>query len=68
MNDHVYEAAALDIQDRIAAMSDAGVRTAFLASNGCPGVPWVDALAQAMKDRNIDTEADLGGPQYSAST
>jgi hypothetical protein len=54
MDDHDYEASALDIQDRIAAMSDKAIRTAYLASDGVPGVPWIDALAQAMKERGID--------------
>jgi hypothetical protein len=54
MDDHGYEQEALAIQDRIASMSDAALRTAYLASEGLPGIAWTEALAQAMKDRNID--------------
>lgn len=53
-NEHDHEKTALEYQDRIAAMSDKGVRTAYLASDGIPGNPWTDALAAAMKEREID--------------
>lgn len=52
--DHDCEASALDIQDRIAAMSDKAIRTAYLASDGIPGNPWTDALARAMRERGVD--------------
>jgi hypothetical protein len=35
-------------------MSDKALRTAYLAPDGCPGVPWVDAMAAAMQERGID--------------
>lgn len=54
MQDHENEATALEYQDRIAQMSDKAVRTAYLAGDGVPGVPWLDALAQSMKERGID--------------
>jgi hypothetical protein len=54
MDDHDTEATALEFQDRIAMMSDKALRTAYLASDGCPGVPWVDAMAAAMTERGID--------------
>lgn len=52
--DHDNEATALEYRDRIAAMSDKALRTAYLASDGVPGVPWVDAMAQACREREID--------------
>ena len=54
MSDHDAEATALEFQEKIATMSDKAVRTAYLASDGVPGVPWLDALGQAMKERGID--------------
>lgn len=54
--DHEAEAPAFEYHDRIAAMSDAALRTAYLASDGCPGDPWIDALAQACQERGIDIE------------
>lgn len=53
MQDHEHEVSALEFQDRIAQMSDKAVRTAYLASDGVPGIPWIDALALAMKERGI---------------
>ncbi len=53
-DDHDAEARALEFQEKIATMSDKAVRTAYLASDGVPGVPWLDALAQAIKERGID--------------
>lgn len=49
-----YEAQALDIIDRIAAMSDDELRRAYLECNGGCGDPLADALAQACEDREID--------------
>jgi hypothetical protein len=54
MDEHEYEQSVLEFQDRIATMSDAGVRTAYLASEGLPGLAWTDTLARAMKDRKLD--------------
>jgi hypothetical protein len=54
MDEHAHEQSALELQDRIATMSDKAVRTAYLASDGIPGNPWTHALAQAMKEREID--------------
>ena len=54
MDDHEYEQRILEIQDRVLTMTDEEVRGAYLASDGEAGDPWVDALVQAHKDRDID--------------
>ena len=48
------EATALTYIDRIACMTDAEVRAAYLSTDGEAGDAWTDALAQACQDRNID--------------
>lgn len=54
MDDHAHEQSALEFQDLIAAMSDKVLLASYLATDGIPGDPWVDALAAAMKERGID--------------
>lgn len=54
MNDHENEKTALEYQDRIAVMSDAELRATYLANAAEAGDPWQDALAAAMKERQID--------------
>lgn len=54
MDEHAYEQRALNLQDRIATMTDKDVRQAYEATDGIPGDPWVDALAATMKERSID--------------
>lgn len=49
-----HEATALEMQDRIAMLTDKEVRAAYLASDAEAGDPWQDALAQAMSEREID--------------
>lgn len=49
-----HEDTALSYIDRIACMSDAELRSAYLESDGEPGDPWPDALAQACDERGID--------------
>lgn len=41
----------LEYRERISAMSDRVVRTAFLATKAKAGDPWRDALVAEMKDR-----------------
>lgn len=54
MQDHEREATALEMQDRIAPMSDVEVLAAYEASDAEAGDPWQDALAVAMLERGID--------------
>ena len=51
MQDHEHEATALELQDRIAQMSDKVLRASYRASNAKVGDPWRDALAAAMRAR-----------------
>jgi hypothetical protein len=54
MDEDEYERTVLEMQDRIAMMSDLELRAAYDASDAGAGDPWQDALAQALKDRDID--------------
>lgn len=56
-DDEDYERRILEMQDRIATMSDAEVKQAYEATDGEPGDAWVDALANAPQERNIDVLA-----------
>jgi hypothetical protein len=52
--DDPHEQQALEAQDRIATMSDKELKAAYEATDGTPGDPWTDFLAQAMNERGID--------------
>jgi hypothetical protein len=54
MQDHDHEASALEMQDLIAMMSDKVLRASYLANTAEAGDPWQDALAAAMRERNLD--------------
>lgn len=54
MDEHEFERTALKIQERILTMTDAEIRASYEASDVEAGDPWQKALAQAMKDRDID--------------
>lgn len=54
MDEDEYERRILEMQDRIATMSDDDLLAAWNAQEGEPGDPWADALANAMQERNID--------------
>lgn len=49
-----FEAQALDVQDRIATMTDDQVRRAYLECDADCGDPYLEALVDALIDRNID--------------
>lgn len=49
-----YEATALDIAERIAAMTDDEVRRAYLNCDQECGDPFVEALVAELQARNID--------------
>lgn len=49
-----HEAGALEYQDLIAKMSDKVLRASYLANTAEAGDAWQDALAAAMKERQID--------------
>ncbi len=53
-DEHDREATALSFAERLATMTDADVRTAYLATDGAAGDPWADALAAEAQARNID--------------
>ena len=50
-----YERSALTFIDKIACMSDAELRRAYLECDGDCGDAWADALAEACRERGIDT-------------
>ncbi len=54
MTDEEYERQALELQDRIAAMSDKELADAYNATDGTPGDPYVEALVSALQERNVD--------------
>jgi hypothetical protein len=35
-------------------MADDEIRAAYLSRDGDPGDPWIDALAQAIEEREMD--------------
>jgi hypothetical protein len=45
---------ALEYQAKIAAMSDDELKDAYEGTSGAPGDAWVDALAEALREREID--------------
>ena len=49
-----FEAQALDIQDRLATMTDEELRAAYLACEGECGEPLLEALVAELEARNID--------------
>lgn len=49
-----HEHEALTNIDKIACMSDAQLRRAYLETDGEVGDAWADALAQACEERGID--------------
>jgi len=53
-NDEEYERHALEYADRLATMSDAEVRAAYLASDADNDDPWQTALAAECEARGID--------------
>ncbi len=53
-DDEEYERRALGFADRLATMSDADVRDAYLASDAGAGNPWQTALAAECEARGID--------------
>lgn len=54
MDDDDYERRALDIQDRIAAMSDVDLKAAYMASETAAGEPVQDALLAELEARGIE--------------
>lgn len=54
MSEDNSEATALEFKDRAAWPNNKAVRIAYLASDGCPGFPWIDALAEACRECEID--------------
>ena len=51
MQDPEHKATALELQDRIAQMSDKVLPASYRASGAEVGDPWRDALAAAMQQR-----------------
>ena len=49
-----YEATALDLLERIPAMSDAELVDAYQKTDGEPGDPVADALCQEIERRGLD--------------
>ena len=49
-----YEQQALELEDRIASMSDKEVVAEYQKTTGEPGDPWVDRLVNEMQERGID--------------
>lgn len=54
MDEHEYDQRIFKIEDRILTMTDDEIRAAYLASDGEPGDPWVDALTSALDAPGID--------------
>ena len=54
MEEDEYERRVLEMQDRIATMSDDELLAAWNAQDGEPGDAWADALAEACRERDID--------------
>lgn len=54
MTDDEFEQQAIELQERIALMDDRQLLAAYQATDGDPNDPYADALAMALKDRDID--------------
>lgn len=52
--DEDYERHALEFADRLATMSDAEVRAAYLANDAEADDPWQSALAVEIQSRGLD--------------
>ena len=53
-DDGEYERRALNIEDRIATMTDDELRAAYLALDSEPDDVWEQALARVLYERGID--------------
>lgn len=49
-----YENQALELEDRLASMTDDEVVTEYQKTTGEPGDPWVDRLVNEIQERDID--------------
>lgn len=54
MTDDEYERRALELQDRIATMTDQELVAEYQKTDGTAGDPYVDALAAALEERDVD--------------
>ncbi|WP_203311566.1 hypothetical protein [Sphingomonas beigongshangi] len=54
MTDDEFERQAIELHKRIALMDDKQLLAAYQATDGDPDDPYTDALALALRDRNID--------------
>ena len=54
MTPEEYENQALELEDRLASMTDEEVIKEYQKSTGEPGDPWVDRLINEMQERDLD--------------